>query len=151
MAFRTRSIIIPLFLALCALPPAARADIGSVGGLGPTDAPQDGGRHGVRTPPVSETPLLVIRFNHFVYFERALKEAVDSTQQVKPGASYRLVNSIPAGNNPSQTQRLSQQAPANLQAVTDQMKADGVPESKIRVETVSGDPGGVQEIDIFVE
>lgn len=153
MAFRFRSIIVPSLMALCALAPQAEAGIGRVGGTGPVEVMNQ--PHEPRYHPPAEPsggPLLTIRFNrHFVYFQQALKEAVTSTQNVKPGAAYRVVTSIPPGDSPAQTQRFAQQAHANMQSVVDQLMADGVAESQIHVETTTGQPGEPQEMQIFVQ
>ena len=139
-------------LLLAALPSLAQADIGRVGGTGPVTVMNRQRQPSYHPPaPPSNPALLVIRYNrHHIYYDRALMEAVESARQVKPGASYRLVNTVPVGNSPSQTDRISKNAEANLQAVMLQMQADGIAPAQIDVETHTGQPGGIQEIQVFV-
>jgi len=87
--------------------------------------------------------LLIIRFNQkHVYFDKALATAVQSVEKAKPGSVYNVVSYTP----PS-----IQDAQANLQAVTQQMQALGIPGSRIESSSQPSDEVKSQEIRIFVE
>lgn len=148
--FSVVALLSGLFIAL---PLAAQADMGRVGGTGKVTV-MNAERQPAYHPPAEpkDGALLVIRFNlHHVYYERALMEAIESTRQVKPGAMYRIVNTVPVGNSPSQTDRIAKDAQSNLQAVMQQMQSDGVAPAQMSVETATGEAGSAQEVQIFVK
>ena len=97
----------------------------------------------------SRMPLVVIRFNQpHVSFDNVLRQAVEATNKVRPGAHYDVVSMVPAATDGGQG---GKDADANLKAVTDDLKSFGVPSSLIHSETKPSSTAVVQEIDIYVD
>jgi len=156
----TRSAVTFLLLAsvLATLP--AEAYIGAVGS--PVKAsnplPSPPKSHNAASPASDnteepQTPLLVIRFNQqHVYFDRVLRQAVESAEKAKADALYDVVSIVPTGgNNAQQNERLSANAAGNLGSVVQELQNLGVQPSRIHSTTQSSASATAQEIQIFVD
>ncbi|MDE3060339.1 MAG: hypothetical protein KGJ06_04955 [Pseudomonadota bacterium] len=99
--------------------------------------------------PIGQKPLLVIRFNtQHLYYEHALRLAVDSTQKAKPDAEYTVISYTPAETGDSRT---SANAEENLHAVAQAIENLGVKPSRIHTASQNASAVASQEIDIFVK
>ncbi len=97
-------------------------------------------------------PLLVIRFNQRrVYFERALRQAVDAAERAKDTVQYEVVSYGPEVDKRRMSgERVIDQAQENLRAVVEEMRQQGVDGGRIHTSTEPGDGMVTQEIHIFV-
>lgn len=126
----------------------ARADIGAVGApyLGPPSegqvmapasdaAPQGQSQESSAADSQEDLPLLEIAFSqNRVYYERALATGVSAAERAKPGVIYEVVSYMPtSGGSPSQNQRMNEEARDNLRGVLEALRAQGVPDSRIRM------------------
>lgn len=157
-----RSILFAALAVFCAyLPLAAQADIGKIGSpVVPSNAPAKGKEAADKTDAAAQeakdataerTPLLVIRFNQrHVYFQRALKQAVESAERAKPGAFYDVVSVVPGGGSASQNQRINEDSVANLNAVVQELQSLGVQAERIHTSSQPGVGVTSQEIQLFV-
>src|SRR5687767_10321242 len=124
-----RRLILSLLVAV-SMASTAYADIGGIGSpVVPSNTPQAKpkvARQGDTVVVEGEEerkPLLVIRFNQRrVYFERALHQAVQSTEKVKTGATYEIVSYVPTtdGGRGVRNQINSGDAANNVNAVVEQ-------------------------------
>jgi hypothetical protein len=99
-------------------------------------------------------PLLVIRFNQkHVYFDRALRQAVESVERTKAGASYTVVSYVPSGKSggSGQNERRTEDAVENLNEVVGGLAQQGVETSRIHYSSQTDDKLDSQEIHIFVD
>lgn len=97
-------------------------------------------------------PLLVVRFNQeHVYYQRALKQAVEGAEKARPGVSYHLVSTLPTGNRKGAMRPSAEQAKANVSALVDTMKKLGVDASRIKTESANSASAMSQEVRIYVE
>lgn len=79
----------------------------------------------VKPEPVSDKPLLVVRFNQpRVNFENALSKAITMAEKVKPDMQYEVISFVPERSNPA-TSKL------NLQALVGSMQRYGADISRI--------------------
>jgi hypothetical protein len=159
----TYRVSMALVLSSCAMlaSAAAHADIGAVGSPvkasnpnavipQPTPTAEDAVTTTIDTN--DRTPIMVIRFNqNHVFFQRALRQAVEATNKAKPGAFFDVVSMVPVGGTMAQSERVNSSAADNLNSVVQEMQNLGVTSSQIHTSTESTPTATIQEIDIFVQ
>ena len=100
---------------------------------------------------VPRKPLLIIRFNkHYVYFDRALQQAVNSAERIKPNVIYDVVSYAPLTGSRMQNTHRAEDAGADLQSVIQEMQSMGVAPDRIRTSTPASADISSPEIQIFV-
>lgn len=83
-----------------------------------------------------EKPLLEIKFDqNYVKYERALTQGIQAAEQAKPGVLYDIISYAPVidSNEPSKNSRIMDKAKENVLGVVRQIRAMGVPDSRMRI------------------
>lgn len=127
---------------------AAQADIGGVGAPyqaqpQQAEASQQAAAQtaapAVAQPATQAKPLIRINFTqNYLNYERAVVQGVAAAEQAKPGIVYEVVSYLPPiGDDRAKAERMSEAAQQNLQGVVQSIRAQGVPDSRIRVTAVT--------------
>lgn len=100
-----------------------------------------------------QEPLLTIRFNQpHVYYDEALKGAVNMAEAAKPGVHYDVLSTVPDLTvlPQEQQQLLRERAQNNLRSVVMKMQQQGVDANRIRIADQTLRIRS-QEIQVFVQ
>lgn len=106
----------------------------------------------VAEQPVSNVPLVVIRFNQRkVMYERQLYNAISKAVEIKPSVVLDVVSFVPTTGNASNDEKVSQAALGQTSTVVTSLRNMGIPQERMRVST-EGAPGlPHHEVHIYVE
>ncbi len=106
----------------------------------------------VSEQPVSNIPLVVIRFNQRkVMYERQLYNAIAKAVEVKPSVVLDVVSFVPTTGNERNDEKISQAALGQTSTVVNSLRSMGIPQERMRVST-EGTPGlPYHEVHIYVE
>lgn len=100
---------------------------------------------------VPEKPLIVIRFSqNYVYYERALRNAIRSAEATAPDIFYEVVSYVPAAKGRAQAIRMQEKSRKNLTQVVRSMQALKVPMSRMSWRSQMVDGGEAQEVHVYV-
>ena len=153
---------LPLILALAFLVPTlAHATIGSIGSSATSsNPPAKNTAHDESTAKSAsdrenskhKPPIIVISFQQsHNYYDRQLSHAISDTESKQPGVSYQVVSYIPDQNGSESrihNGHVSEAYNDNLQGVLKKMHDLGVPDERIKVNTVSKTEIDAQQIEI---
>lgn len=88
--------------------------------------------HVLGTIPVSETPLMVIRFNQpHVAYERPLYDTMVKALQAKPSARFDVVSVSQKANDPQEQQHYNDVAAQNAAKVMATFHEIGMPQTRL--------------------
>jgi hypothetical protein len=98
------------------------------------------------------TPILSIDFSQrHVYFDKEIRQAIESSESNQPGSTYEVISQVPSGSaDKTKAERLNEDYGQNLNDVILKMQDAGVQPSRIHSSTQPADEVTSQQIQIFV-
>ena len=101
--------------------------------------------------PSARQPLVIIRYNQpHVYFERAMKTAVQKALSIKPDAQFSVLQVLPSADTP-RANNARGKAKEDLAKVVAALRDSGVRTNALHISQQNGNESQYDEVYIFVE